>query len=253
MTETDDPWEAFWRAGELSAATGPALAARINDVEPVPPPSPFAFAAPPVGLARPRDALAGLLAQRRSTRAFADGRLPAAGLGSLLSAFADNAEGRRAWPSAGGLYPLEVFALLLAVDHPLDGRAAHYEPAEHALTDLGPAPGWDALCPLLSADVLDGTPQVVVLFVVDTAGMARKYGPRAGRFALIEVGHAAQSLAVRLAADGLAGCELGGAFDRAVLAALGLERPGVDAKLALAYACGLPGQVGRGRRGRRPR
>lgn len=183
-----------------------------------------------------------MLATRRSARVFDKGPLSARALGSLFSAFAD-AEGtsgevrRRAWPSAGGLYPLEVFACRLAVDHPLNGRAVHYEPDTHGLTDLAPAPAWPALAaPLSATGVITGTPQVVVLFVLDTAAMEAKYATRAGRFALIEVGHAAENLALRLAADGLAGCELGGTHDRSLLAALGLT--GSGARLALRYACG---------------
>ena len=63
-------------------------------------------------------------------------------------------------------------------------------------------------------------------------------GPRGGRFALIEVGHAAHSLALRLTREKLAGFEMGGLLDREILRLLGLrDRP---ARVALGYACGLP-------------
>lgn len=237
MSDELTPWRDFWLASELSPATGPAFGERINDA---PPPSGlpgrFTYAAADHPLPRPSDALVGLQAARGSTRAFAPGRLRPDELGAVFSAFADGAGRRRAWPSAGGLYPLEVFALLLAVDHPLDGRAVHYEPDTHGLTDIGPGPPWGDVQESVGGMALTGVPQVVVLFVLDPAAMEGKYGNRGGRFALVEVGHAAQNLALRLAASGLAGCELGGTYDRTVKRLLGLGDEPV--LVALGYACG---------------
>ncbi|HVF75260.1 MAG TPA: SagB/ThcOx family dehydrogenase [Acidimicrobiales bacterium] len=242
MTDELTPWRDFWLASELSPATGPAFGERINDA--VPPsdyPGRFTYAAADHALPRPTDALAEAQAARASTRDFAPGPLPADALGAVFSAFADGAARRRAWPSAGGLYPLEVFALLLAVDHPLDGRAVHYEPDTHGLTDVGPAPSWAEVQEPLGGMALTGAPQVVVLFVLDPGAMQAKYGNRGGRFALVEVGHAAQNLALRLGASGLAGCELGGTYDRTVKRLLGLDDPAV--LVALGYACGLHPEV----------
>lgn len=241
MADTE-PWQAFWLASELSAATSPGFAARINNFEPAARPSPFAYPAAPTPLPAVDDRLGRLIKARRSQRDFADQPLPAKALASIFSAFA-----HRAWPSAGALYPLEVFAFLLNVEHALNGRVVHYEPDSHALTDIGAAPPWSGLAEMLSADGLTGTPHAVVVFVLDTAAAEDKYGNRAGRFALIEVGHAAQSLALRLAADELAGCELGGGHDRPLAAELRLGSTG--ARVALAYACGVSRSgISRGRR-----
>ena len=64
-----------------------------------------------------------------------------------------------------------------------------------------------------------------------------KYGERGGRFALIEAGQAAQSVALRLVAEGLVGFALGGLVDDRVKRLLRLE--GTDAQIVLGYACGL--------------
>lgn len=238
MSDDVSPWREFWLASELSEATGPAFAERINDS---PPPSGapgrFAYPSAPVPLAVVNDGLRRVHAARQSTREFRSGRMPAASLGAVFSAFADSPSGRRAWPSAGALYPVAVFAVLLDVEHALAGRVVHYEPESHGLTDVCAAPAWDELREPLGAAGMTGEPQVVVLFALDPAAMEAKYGVRAGRFALVEVGHAAQSLALRLAASGLVGCELGGTYDRAVKRVLGLD--GVPVLIALGYACGL--------------
>lgn len=79
-------------------------------------------------------------------------------------------------------------------------------------------------------------PQMIVAFVIDQDELVRKYGDRAGRFALIEVGHAAQNMALRLAKSNLAGYEIGGIQDDLVKSMLGLEQ--TDALIAHGYACG---------------
>ena len=239
-----EPWEAFWLASELSPATGPGFGVRIGEFAPESTShSRFSFAASGRPLPSRPDPLDRLLAARHSAREFGAGLLSAASLGAIFSAFRDppGAAGqprRRAWPSAGGLYPLELFGLLLAVDHELGGKAVHYECDTHELTPIARSPPWPELSSSLAADVILGQPHVVVLFVLGTEVAERKYGPRAGRFALIEVGHAAQNLALRLASSGLIGCELGGSQDRAILTMLGLGD--TSARVALAYACGLP-------------
>jgi SagB-type dehydrogenase family enzyme len=246
MTDTDgiEPWEAFWLASELSPSTSPGFGTRIGEFAPAAANhNRFMFAAAGEPLLHELDHLDRLLAARRSVREFRDGVMSAAELGAIFGAFRDprgtpDETRRRAWPSAGGLYPLEVFGLLLAVDHNLNGKAVHYECDTHELTPIAQAPPWLDLTSSLAADVVVGEPQVVVLFVLDTEVAERKYGSRAGRFALIEVGHAAQNLALRLAASGLGGCELGGSQDRPILTMLGLGH--TRARLALAYACGLP-------------
>lgn len=85
---------------------------------------------------------------------------------------------------------------------------------------------------------VEGVSQVVVVFVLFTDRVVAKYGAMGGRFALMEVGHAAQNLALRLAADGLGGCQAGGVVETEMLGLLGLD--GTPARVALAYACGLP-------------
>ncbi len=65
-----------------------------------------------------------------------------------------------------------------------------------------------------------------------------KYGCRGERFALIEIGHAAQNLALPVTAERLAGCEIGGTVDSQLRSLLDLGD--ARARVGLAYACGLP-------------
>jgi hypothetical protein len=65
-----------------------------------------------------------------------------------------------------------------------------------------------------------------------------KYGERGGRFVLMEVGHYAQRLSLRIAQERLAGYELRGLKDERVKRLLGLEA--TEAMVALGYLVGIP-------------
>jgi nitroreductase len=88
-------------------------------------------------------------------------------------------------------------------------------------------PAWETLAEKVGC-LPDASPPGVIAFVcLDVEAMAAKYGERAGRFALIEAGHAAQNLTLRAAVDELACYELGGYADNSLLPLLGIERPGL--------------------------
>ena len=235
---SDDVWDLFWDNSGLSAATAPAFAERIAAFPAGREPTRMCtFPRAGVPLRRPNDRLARLTDRRRSVRAFGPGTLSTRQLGSLLGAFAGRGDGSRSYPSAGALYPLEVFCLAGDVGGELAGTVGCYDPDDHSLTPVGPLPPWPEWAGAINLAV-EGTPHVVVVFVLFTGRVVDKYGALGGRLALIEVGHAAQNLALRLAADGLVGCEAGGVMEPDLLRLLHLE--GTDARVALAYACGLP-------------
>ncbi len=71
--------------------------------------------------------------------------------------------------------------------------AAHYNADNHSLSVVGPL--GESYADTLSLDGFEGVPQLIVVFVLFPDRMTEKYGERGGRFALIEVGHAAQNLA----------------------------------------------------------
>jgi SagB-type dehydrogenase family enzyme len=109
------------------------------------------------------------------------------------------AAGRRCVPSAGGLYPLELYV----VSHAVDGRKPgldHYDARAHGLTrlaagDLFPRSAEAIFVP----EALEGAAAVVVLSAV--FGRCKvKYGERAYRFALIWAGHAMQNLCLAVGA-----------------------------------------------------
>jgi SagB-type dehydrogenase family enzyme len=121
---------------------------------------------------------------------------------------------RRPAPSGGALYPLELYAVPLAV--PGLGRSVyHYNPYRHRVTPLRPAREEDVAACLVDATIAERSAVVLVL----TAMFWRtrfKYGLRGYRFALLEAGHVMQNVVLTTTALDLAAVPLGGWYDRRV-------------------------------------
>ena len=172
--------------------------------------------------------LAEALAARRSQRTFGDRPVTVVELATLLHAaygvtgdLAGTPQLLRTAPSGGALYPLELYVLPCGVEG-LEASLYHYDPLRHVLERLAPLPvivGSD-LSPY--GDLLERCGAVIAI----TAMFWRsrfKYGHRAYRFTLLEAGHAAQNALLAAAALGLAAVPLGGFYDRAVDALLGVD------------------------------
>jgi SagB-type dehydrogenase family enzyme len=235
-------YDLFWENSKLGPRTVQAFRRRLeehavtHDVADT-----LVYPRGDVPLARARDGLARLFEKRRSERAFSEAPLPLRRLGRALSEFAEGPGGRRSIPSAGALYPLEIFCLLERVSHGPGRVAVHYNPDNHSFSVIRPLPDPQAYGNALNLDAFAGEPQAVVVFVLFPDRTTAKYGERGGRFALIEVGHAAQSFALRLARERLIGCEVGGLLDDEIIRILELD--GTGAQVALGYACGLPAKA----------
>lgn len=157
------------------------------------------------------------IAGRRSVRNFTAEPLTLEQVGQLLWAAQGitDPRGLRAAPSAGARYPLELYVVLP------DGLY-HYQPASHRLTQLSAADlrsaVWEAG---LRQDALRVAP-AVFLFTAVYARTAERYGDRAPRYVHMEVGHAAQNLALQAVALGLGSVPIGAMEDAQLKAALGL-------------------------------
>jgi SagB-type dehydrogenase family enzyme len=164
------------------------------------------------------------LAQRRSLRKFAPDPLPLASVSQLLWAAQGitHASGLRTAPSAGALYPLEVYLVVGAVSGLAPG-VYRYDPGGHLLVpgakgDLRAGVAAGALDQAWIADA----PAILVIGAVYQRTV-RKYGERATRYVHMEVGHAAQNVYLQATALGL-GTTMVGAFRDEQIARL-LELP----------------------------
>lgn len=170
--------------------------------------------------------------QRRSVREFANRPLSLADVAQIVWAAQGITarDGHRAAPSAGALYPLELYLIAGDVESLPDGLY-RYRPRGHRLKKVATGD----LRKALAAAALDQSwvrraPAVLVIAGVYERS-AKKYGDRAHRYTHIEVGHAAQNVYLQAVARGL-GTVLVGAFDdQEVRTVLGL--PADHAPLAL--------------------
>jgi SagB-type dehydrogenase family enzyme len=160
-------------------------------------------------------ALAKAIGKRRSVRAFRGQGLTLRQISQLCWAgqgITDAEEGGRASPSAGGLYPVELYV----VTH--EGLY-HYRPADHALRrrvvgDVRPALQKAAL----DQEMMSEAPVCMVIAAV-AGRLARKYGRHAERYTRLEVGHVAQNILLQAVALGLGGVPVG-AFSEGKVGAL---------------------------------
>jgi SagB-type dehydrogenase family enzyme len=159
-----------------------------------------------------------LLRQRRSVRDYADAPLTKDEVMKLLWAGQGitSPVGFRTAPSAGALYPLEIYLVAGNVDNLAPG-VYKYKPVEDALTLVkeGDVRASLAAASLGQGSVADGAVDIVIAAVYERATV--KYGVRGERFVQIEVGHAAQNICLQATALGL-GLVTVGAFDDAAVA-----------------------------------
>jgi SagB-type dehydrogenase family enzyme len=138
------------------------------------------------------------LARRRSVRAYSGEPLTLKEIGQLLWAAQGitHERGYRTAPSAGALYPLELYVAT-------DSGLYHYLPRGHE-AEKRRIEDWRApLCQAaLSQDAVCQAPAVFVVTAVYERTEA-KYGQRAERYVWLEAGHAAQNLLLQAVALGL--------------------------------------------------
>jgi SagB-type dehydrogenase family enzyme len=172
------------------------------------------------------------LARRRSVRDFTEQDLTLEQLAQLLWAAQGitDERGFRTAPSAGALYPLEVYVVN-------DAGLYHYRPAEHALAPLAAQDARQAVWKAgLEQDALRDAPVVFMICAVYQR-TEQKYGQRATQYVHIEAGHAAQNLLLQAVALGLGGVPIGALYEDQLQAALPLP---ADHKPLYLLAVGYP-------------
>jgi len=149
------------------------------------------------------------LAARRSVRAYADRPLSDEQLAQILWAaqgITEKERGLRTAPSAGALYPIEVYVFLG------DG-VWHYVPQSHTLTLHVKGDQRDALSKAALGQGSVRTNGAVVLIAADYARTTSKYGDRAKQFVHVEVGCVCQSVLLEATALGIVGVPVGAFSD----------------------------------------
>jgi SagB-type dehydrogenase family enzyme len=173
-----------------------------------------------------------VVSARRTVRSFADADLDLPTLAKLLRQTAGltgsaQAPGGarfelRAAPSAGALYPAEIYLGVRRVDG-LDPGIYHHEVRSSSLAMLRPGDPTAALHEVCCWQRYAREAAVVLLISGVLERPRRKYGERGYRYMLLDTGHMVQNLCLSATALGLAVTTTGGFFDDPANDLLGLD------------------------------
>jgi SagB-type dehydrogenase family enzyme len=204
---------------------------------------------PPLSLPKPPESEITRLSQKRySCRAYEPQNLPLATLSALLwgsygitrtdSALLDGSLAlMRPVPSAGGLFPLEVYVATQRVQD-IPDALHHYNVRTHSLEPLSEGPIFKALQPhLFMFQSIEHANAIVFLAAVFNRTQ-KKYGPRGYRYVLLEAGHVAQNLCLLAVEQGLGSLCMGGYADADLNQVLGL--PPLQEGVVYSVAIGWP-------------
>jgi SagB-type dehydrogenase family enzyme len=164
------------------------------------------------------------LLQRRSIRSYTGQPLTLQEVSQLLWAAQGITDpgGLRTAPSAGALYPLELYVVVGDVQDLAPG-IYHYEPDGHQLVKIidGEKRAELASAALGQSCVKEGA--VVFVFTGVYERTTDKYGDRGIRYVHIEVGHAAQNLCLQATAMDLGAVTVGAFSDEQITRLLNLS------------------------------
>lgn len=163
------------------------------------------------------------LLKRRSDRDYADTSLKLAEISQLLWAAqgVTNRMGFRTAPSAGALYPLEVYLVAGKVEE-LAAGVYKYQPLSHRLVRVAAGDRRaDLAAAALGQSCIKNSPASIVFSAVYER-VTRKYRDRGIRYVHMEAGHAAQNVYLQAVPLDIGTVVIGAFYDEKVQKVLGL-------------------------------
>jgi SagB-type dehydrogenase family enzyme len=189
-------------------------------------------------------AISDVLSARRSVRRFAPAAVELSDLGQILGwsygvvpREAAETPSPRTAPSAGALYPIDIYVAAQRVAGLAPG-IYHYNPQAHELETVAVRDGLGRLQAASLYPEITGMAGVVLVMVAVFQRTCVKYGERGYRFVLLDCGHVAQNLHLVSTSVGLGSVGIGGFLDDEVNELLELD--GVTEAAVHALALGPP-------------
>jgi SagB-type dehydrogenase family enzyme len=227
-----------YSARELEAMARAYKRYRLHPQVPLPRPS-RDTSGPPLG---------EVIASRRSRRSFASDELELTELAAIMQwsygitgevgIRGGGVQRFRASPSAGALYPAEIYLGVRGV-RGLEPGIYHYEVPETSLALLSRGDPTDRLYEVCCRQDYARQAAIVVLISAVIERTKRKYGDRGYRYVLLDVGHLGQNLYLACTALGLAIVTTCGFFDDEAADTLGID--GCDEAVLYVAFIGRPG------------
>lgn len=157
-----------------------------------------------------------VIANRKSVRNFSSSPLSIGQLSQLLWScygFTNLTSARRTIPSAGAIYPLQIYIAVGKDAIPdIEEGLYSYNPKEHSVTHVMSGDIKFLLYSGCNAQDCVQTAPICIIICADYDKMKTRYGRRAKRYTKFEVGHAGQNIYLQAAALNLSTVAVG-AFD----------------------------------------
>ncbi len=163
--------------------------------------------------------------RRRTVRSFGSKRIERSDFSQLLHAaqgITEEGGFKRAAPSAGALYPLDVYAVLGGEGvEGLDPGVYHYVPAGNRIEVVTRGDKRSQLAKAALRQMWVADPPISFVITAEYARIESKYGERGQRYAMIEAGHVGQNIFLQAEALGLKAGIVGAFQDSQVIKILG--------------------------------
>lgn len=166
------------------------------------------------------------LLKRRSVREYKDEPLTLVEVSQLLWAaqgITDQEEGKRTTPSAGALYPLEVYLVAGKVDGLASG-VYRYQPLEHGLIKIKEGDRREELAKVALGQEAIKEASIVLVLAAVYERTTVKYGERGIKYVHLEAGHAAQNIYLQAVSLNLGTVTIGAFSDQEVKELLDLPK-----------------------------
>jgi len=157
------------------------------------------------------------LLQRRSVRSYKSDPLTVSDISQILWAAQGITRkyGYRTAPSAGALYPLEIYIAASNVDELISGLY-HYNPKDHTLKKISEGDKRiEVSNAALQQDAIENSSAIIIITAV-VKRTSVKYGNRAERYVNIEVGAVGQNIYLQSVSLGLGTVMIGAFKDKAL-------------------------------------
>jgi SagB-type dehydrogenase family enzyme len=166
--------------------------------------------------------------QRRTIRSFSPGTLELNQLSQLLwsaQGMTENGGFKRAAPSAGALYPMDVYAVVgRSSVAQIDAGVYRYEPNGHALSCITKEELRDRVAKASLSQMWMARAPLNIVITAEYSRITVKYKERGIRYAMIEAGHIAQNLFLQAEALGLKAAIVGAFHDNELIEIMKIPR-----------------------------
>jgi len=166
------------------------------------------------------------LLKRRSVRRYKDEALELKDISQLLWAaqgITSESSGGRTAPSAGALYPLELYVVSSNVNT-LNPGVYHYQPAGHTLQQIAEGKKLGSLTAAAHMQGAINRSAAVIVIAAEFKRTTRKYSEKGIRFVHMEAGHAAQNICLQAVSLNIGTVTMGAFKDSVVKQILNLPQ-----------------------------